>query len=142
MKTVKFFIFLFLLTSTIVAQNISFNELDLIKSKSNSEIETFIKKRKFSFITSQSHSVQWKSNSGDIIQFNGKGVLVFMTYNKNIYATITGDLKKSSYKYTGKSKMNGIDVVSYSKGKATVFLTSVKNPENGRQAYSLTFYQS
>lgn len=131
---------LFLFTNVISAQNVSFNELDLIKSKSKPQIEAFLKKKNYSESNSQPKSSQWKSKDGnELIQFNGKGVLVILTYNQSLYKKMTVDLKKSKYKYLGKTLKNNIPVESYEKGKETIFLTSMKNPENSKQVYSITF---
>ena len=122
------------------AQSLTFNSLDLIKSKSKIEIETFLKKNNFSFSSDQPKSVQWKSKDNNIlIQFNGKGVLVFLTYDIQSYKKMILDLKKSKYKYFGKTRKNNADVESYLKGKETIFLTTMKNLENNKQIYSITF---
>ena len=127
-------------TNFITAQNIGFHDLDLIKSKSKYEIETLLKKNSYSFSANQPKSVQWKSkDDNNLIQFNGKGVLVFLTYNYQSYKRMILELKKTKYKYSGKTQKNGAKVESYEKGKETIFLTSMKNPQNGRQIYSITF---
>lgn len=56
---------------------ITFKNLDVIKSKTEIEIKEFLKKNNYSLLETQ-FANQWKSKSSDdIIQFNGKGVLFF-----------------------------------------------------------------
>ena len=56
---------------------ITFKNLDVIKSKTEIEIKEFLKKKYYSLLETQ-FANQWKSKSSDdIIQFNGKGVLFF-----------------------------------------------------------------
>ncbi|RVT74457.1 hypothetical protein EOD40_13175 [Flavobacterium sufflavum] len=117
---------------------ILFKDLDLIKSKSKNDTEEFLKKNNYSLLETQ-FANQWKSKStDDIIQFNDK-VLVFLTYNLETYNKLITDLKKSTYKNSGKTMKNGLEVESYTRNKETIFLSTMVNPENGKKVYSLTF---
>ena len=118
---------------------IIFKDLDLIKSKPEIDIEEFLKKNNYSLLETQ-FANQWKSDlSDDIIQFNGKGVFVFLTYNLKTYNKLVDELKKSTYKDSGKTIKNGLEVQSYTRDKETIFLSTMNNPENGKKVYSLTF---
>lgn len=118
---------------------ITFKDLDLIKSKPEIEIEEFLKKNNYSLLETQ-FTNQWKSESSDdIIQFNGKGVFVFLTYNLKTYNKLVAELKKSTYVNSGKTIKNGLEVESYTREKETIFLSTMDNPENGKKVYSLTF---
>lgn len=120
-------------------KEVTFKDLDLIKSKPENEIEEFLKKKNYSLLETQ-FANQWKSElSDDIIQFNGKGVFVFLTYNIETYNKLVTDLKKSTYKNSGKTMKNGLEVESYTRDKETIFLSTMDNPENGKKIYSLTF---
>lgn len=131
------FVFLALLT---YGQKITFNELDLIKSKSKLEVENKLKSKNFHFLNDQVSSTQWVSkNSSDIIQFNGKGVLVYLTRNYQLYKIFITDLKKSKYKYSGKSTKNNTNIESYIKGKETIFLSTMDDSASGKKVYSITF---
>lgn len=119
---------------------IKFKDLDLLKSKSKSVIEEFLKKSNYNFISNQPKSIQWESESHeDIIQFNGNGVLVFLTYNHQTFDKLLIDLKKSTYKYFGKNMKNSLEGETYIKDKETIFLTIMINPENEKKVYTLTF---
>lgn len=118
---------------------ITFMDLDLIKSKTKIEIQEFLKKNNFSLLETK-FANQWKSESSDdIIQFNGKGVFVFLTYNLETYDKLVAELKKSTYANSGKTIKNGLEVESYTRNNETIFLSSMNNPENGKKLYSLTF---
>lgn len=118
---------------------ITFEDLDLIKSKSEIEIEEFLKKNNYSLLETQFEN-QWKSESSDdIIQFNGKGVFIFLTYNLKTYEKLVAELKKSTYENSGKTIKNGLEVESFTREKETIFLSAIDNPEKGRKIYSLTF---
>ena len=119
---------------------ITFNDLNLIKSKPKTEIEKYLQKNDFAFFNNQPKSDQWKSNENEeIVQFNGEGVLVFMTYNLETYNKLVNDLKKSTYKYSGKNMKNNLEVESYINDKETIFLSTMNDPNNGRKIFSLTF---
>lgn len=119
---------------------ITFKDLDLIKSKSEIEIQEFLKKNDYSLLETQ-FANQWKSQiSDDIIQFSvSKGVLVFLTYNIETYNKLVNDLKKTNYENSGKTMKNGLEVESYTRNKETIFLSTMDDPENGKKVYSLTF---
>ena len=120
-------------------KEITFKDLDLIKSKAENEMEEFLKKNNYSLLETQ-FANQWKSElTDDIIQFNGKGVFVFLTYNLETYNKLIADLKKSTYENSGKTIKNGLEVESYTRNKETIFLSTMDNPENGKKVYSLTF---
>ncbi len=118
---------------------ITFNELDLIKSNPQYEIEEFLEKK--NYISLESSFVnQWKSKSDDdIIQFNDKGVLVFLTYNVETYNKLVVELNESTYENKGRTIKNEIEVESYTKEDENIFLSSIKDPKNGKIAYSITF---
>lgn len=138
MKNILSLAVMLLLSNIGISQ--TFNDLDAIKSKNKSQIEQLLKKHNYTFLSNQTSSYQWQSkDKNEIIQFNGKGVLVILTYNQSLYKKMIVDLKKSKYKYSGKSIKNNTPVESYLKGKETIFLTSMKNPENTKQVYSITF---
>lgn len=119
--------------------NITFKELSLVKSKPDNEIEKFLKKNNYISLQTQ-FTNQWKSEStNDIIQFNDKA-MVFLTYNLETYNKLVNELKKSTYKSTGKTIKNDIEVESFSSGdNETLFLNSMIDPSNSKMAYSLTF---
>lgn len=122
------------------ATEIVFKDLDLIKSKQQNEIEEYLKKSNYIFLSNQSKSFQWKSEfNDDIIQFNGKGVFVFLTYNLNTYNKLLTDLKKSTYQYSGKTIKNNLEVESYTKNKETIFLSTMNDAEKGKKVYTFTF---
>jgi hypothetical protein len=132
-------IILFLFTSIISAQSISFDELVSFKTKSISSTEQVLKKKKYSYYTTQNKGVQWKANDGSgIIGFNGKGVVLFMSYNVNLYKKIVNQMKSQSYKLESKLNNGKIQGDTYIKGKNTVYLNTVSNPDNGKQMYSIT----
>lgn len=118
---------------------ITFKDLDSIKSKNNNEIEEFLNNNNYRLLNTQ-FTNQWGSESNEnIIQFNSKGVFVFLTYNFQTYNKIVTDLKKSTYKYSGKSIKNNLEIESYTKNKETILLSNLINPENSKKVYSLTF---
>ena len=122
-----------------IKAEITFNELDLTKSKLQYEIEEFLEKKNYILLES-SFANQWKSKStDDIIQFNDKGVLVFLTDNIGKYNKLVDQLKKSTYEYTGKTMKNDLEVDSYTKGDEILFLSSTYDPETQKTFYSLTF---
>ncbi len=130
-------------TNVSLAQELTFKEIDNLNLNSKSQIETFLKKRNYLYVSTESHSIQWKSKqSGDLIQFNSEGVLLFSTYTKQVYLKMIYDLKNSSYEYSRKSKIDGIDAQIYSNSKSKIFLTSIKNPISGKQSYKLTFLKN
>ena len=116
---------------------VTFNELDSINSKSIIEIKEYLKKKGFVFLTKQSDSEQWKlDNHEDIIQFNGKGTLLFMTLDKGVYSLILSDIKKSDYQFTGTSEKNGAEVDSYSKDNQTILISTIINTNTNQSAKS------
>lgn len=120
--------------------HITFKGLDSINYKPKTEIEKYLQKNGYAFLNSQPKSDQWKSDKNEeIIQFNGEGVLVFLTYSNDSYNSLLADLNKSEYKSSGTSLKNNIEVESYSKDKETIFLSSLINPEDNKKVYSLTF---
>lgn len=119
---------------------ITFKELDSIKSIPESEIMNYLLKINYVKLENEFQN-QWKSkNSDDMIQFNGKGSLMFLTYNQQKFNIITSDLNKSDYKYFGKSFENGLEVESYSKRNENIFLSLMNNLENEEKIYSLIFF--
>lgn len=119
---------------------ITFQDLDSVKSKEKIKIEEYLRKCDYTLLNEQSNSSQWTSKSKqEVVQFNGKGVFVFITYNLKAYNKLLNDLKKSKYEYTGKSMKNGSEVETYSKNKETIFLNRMVNPGDRKTIYSLTF---
>ncbi len=116
---------------------VTFKELDSVNSKSIIEIKEYLKKKGFVFLTKQSDSEQWKlDNHEDIIQFNGKGTLLFMTLDKGVYSLILSDIKKSDYQFTGTSEKNGEEVDSYSKDNQTILISTIINTNTNQSAKS------
>ena len=116
---------------------VTFKELDSVNSKSIIEIKEYLKKKGFVFLTKQSDSEQWKlDNQEDIIQFNGKGTLLFMTLDKGVYSLILSDIKKSDYQFTGTSEKNGEEVDSYSKDNQTILISTIINTNTNQSAKS------
>ncbi|WP_129582985.1 hypothetical protein [Flavobacterium cyanobacteriorum] len=141
-------VFLLLITTIILCacksdvniNSITFKELDSINSEPKEHIIKFLENSDYVLLNNQPTSEQWKSNNGkEIIQFNGEGVLVFLTYNENIYTSLIEDLKKSKYISTGTSVNNGIEVESYSKNHETIFISSSINTDKENKIYSITF---
>src|SRR5690606_16534635 len=96
--------------------------------------------RDFEFLNSQATSDQWKSQTeNDIIQFNGKGVLVFLTQTKTKYDALVAELINKKYKSLGIDIKGEMEVETYSKDNKTVFLTSLPNPKNNQKIFSTTF---
>ena len=122
-----------------VSKPITFVGLDSINGKSKDEIENYLKSRNFKFLNSQKASDQWQSKSDEeIIQFNGNGVLVFLTYEKSKYDSMVAELINDKYKSIGIDIKNGMEVETYTKENKMTFLSSIDNPENNRKTYSLT----
>lgn len=118
---------------------IKFKDLDVIKSKPEIEMVEFLKRNNYSLLETE-YNNQWKSKtSEDIIQFNGNGVFVFFTYNIKTYNKLVFDLDKSPYKNLGKTIKKGLEVEMYVKDNETIFLSTIKHPQNGKQVYSITF---
>lgn len=130
---------LFLFTSIVSAQNVTFDELISFKTKSITSTEQVLKKKKYSYYTNQNKGVQWKANDGSgIIGFNGKGVVLFMSYDNNQYKRIVNQMKAQSYKFNAKLNNSKMQGDAYVKGKNTVYLNSLTNPDNGKPLYSIT----
>lgn len=139
MKKINTLIILLLFTSVISAQSISFDELVSFKTKSINSTEQVLKKKKYSYFTTQNKGVQWKANDGSgIIGFNGKGVVLFMSYDNNQYKKIVNQMKAQGYKFNAKPNNSKMQGDAYSKGKNTVYLNSLTNPDNGKPLYSIT----
>lgn len=125
-------------TTNNVKDEITFKELYSIKTEPDNEIEKTLKKHNYNALETK-YANQWKSEStNDIIQLNDK-VIVFLTYNLETYNKLVNDLKKSSFRSTGKTIKNGIKVDSYVKENETIFLSNMNDPSNNKTAYSLTF---
>ena len=143
MKLTKLFFTIILFTNFAFGQDLQFKDLDNLNPNSKVQIETFIKTKGFAYTTTESHSKQWKSKkSGDILQFNGEGVLLYSTYNKQSYSNIVSDLKKSSYSFLGNKVIDNVSAEIYSFGKSKVVLSTVKNPTNNKPYYQITFLKS
>lgn len=118
---------------------IKFKDLNFIKSKSQREIEKYLIKCNYNLLANQ-FSNQWKSKENqDIVQFNDKGVLVFLTYNHQTFEKLKIDMEKSTYKYFGKKMKTNLEVETYIKNKETIFISTIINPEDGKKVNSLTF---
>ncbi|WP_188049350.1 hypothetical protein [Flavobacterium sp. GP15] len=149
----KKFLFLVIITLTIISckennrsnlitnsNKINFKDLDSIKQKQKNEIELYLKKCNYEFLSDQSAGFQWKSkHSEDVIQFSGKGVFVVATYNLKTFKDYVKDLKISDYQYLGKNLKNNVEMETYTKNKETIYLVTSINPDNGKKIYSLTF---
>lgn len=122
---------------------VSLKELDSIVSKTNIEIKNYLTNKEFALQNNQINSEQWKyKNNEDIVQFNGKGILLFMTSNKKSYDTLVVQLKDSNYKYSGKTEKNGIEVDSYTKDNQTIFLSTILHSEKNINVYSITLIKT
>jgi hypothetical protein len=109
------------------------------KTKPTNLTEQILKKKGYTYYTTQNKGIQWKANDGSgLIGANGKGVVLFMTYNLNLFNKITAEMKKLNYKYDGKSTKKNLTGDSYSKGINTVYISKVTNQENGKQIYAIT----
>lgn len=138
MKTI-IVIFVTLLSSIVYSQNVSFNELVSFKTKTINQTEQILKKKGYSYYTTQNNGIQWKANDGSgMIGFNGKGVVLFMTYNLKLYNKIKNEMKILKYNHDAKSTNKDPAVESYSKNKNTIYLSTVKNTENNKLLYSIT----
>lgn len=143
MKLNKLFLTIILFTNFAFGQDLKFKDLDNLNPNSKTQIETFIKTKGYVYTTTESHSKQWKSKtSGNVLQFNGEGVLLYSTYNKQTYSNIVSDLKKSSYKFLGNKVIDNVSAEIYSVAKSKVVLSTVKNPINGKSYYQITFLKS
>ncbi len=130
---------LLLTLSISFAQEVTFNELVSFKKYPIKSTEQILKKKKYSYYTTQNKGIQWKANDGSgIIGFNGKGVVLFMSYNNTLYKKIVNQMKAQSYKFNAALKNGKLEGDAYLKGKNTVYLSSLINPINGRQMYSIT----
>ncbi|MHB1106370.1 MAG: hypothetical protein ACYCZ2_08400 [Lutibacter sp.] len=131
--------FLVLFTTIVFAQNLTLKELVSFKTKSISSTQLILKAKNYSFFTTTNGGTQWKANDGSgIVGSNGKGVVLFITYKSSVQKSIINEIKKSSYKYLGKSTKNNLNVDSYMKGDNTIFLSEIINPEDGRLLLSIT----
>lgn len=132
-------VILLLTLSMSFAQEISFSELVSLKTKPISLTEQLLKTKKYSYYNTQNKGIQWKANDGSgIIGFNGKGVVLFMSYNNNLYKKIVNQMKALSYKHDAILNKDKAKGDAYIKGKNTVYLNTVSNPDNGKPIYSIT----
>ncbi|WP_445453151.1 hypothetical protein [Flavobacterium sp. 25HG05S-40] len=132
-------ILLLLMLSMSYSQEVTFIELVSFKTIPVKSTEQILKKKKYSYYTTQNKGVQWKANDGSgIIGFNGKGVVLFMSYNVTLYKKIVNQMKAQSYKLDSKLNNGKLQGDAYIKGKNTVYLNTVSNPDNGKPMYSIT----
>lgn len=130
---------LLLNTTIIFAQNITLKELVSFKTKSISSTQLILKAKNYSYHTSINGGTQWKANDGSsIIGSNGKGVVLLMTSNIQLHKSIINEMKKSSFKYTGKTTKNNLAVDSYTRGNDTIMISEIKDPAGGKTFYSIT----
>lgn len=130
---------LILFTTIVFTQNISLNELIAFKKKNVKDTQLVLKGKDYSYFKTINGGYQWKANDGStIIGFNGKGFVLFLTDKRSLQKNIIIEIKKSSFKYMGKSFKNNLDVDSYMKGDCTIFMSEIKNPSNGKMLYSIT----
>ncbi|MDP3314390.1 hypothetical protein [Lutibacter sp.] len=130
---------LILFTTIVFTQNITLNELISFKTKSIKDTQLILKGKDYSYFKTINGGAQWKANDGSgIIGFNGKGLVLFMTFKSSLQKNIINEIKKSSYKYMGKSTKNNLQVDSYMKGDSTIFISEIINPSNGKILYSMT----
>tara|TARA_R110001583_G_scaffold125021_6_gene276494 strand:- start:2470 stop:2892 length:423 start_codon:yes stop_codon:yes gene_type:complete len=136
----KLIIMLLLLSTTIAfTQNITLKELITFKSKSVNDTQLILKAKNYSFLTTKNGGTQWKADDGSgMIGSNGKGVVLFMTDKSSLQKNIINEIKKSSFKYMGKSTKNNLEVDSYMKGDCTIFISEMINPSNEKMLYSIT----
>jgi hypothetical protein len=132
--------YLLILFSTLAfSQSITFKDLEMIKFKKKEAIENFLRTKNYSFSTTINGNVQWKSNSNsDIISFNGKGVVAYITISESRYKTIVNEIVKLNYKSSGTTIKNGLEVESFTNGKNTIFKYYTRNPENNKMIYSIS----
>ena len=125
-----------------IAQNkieLKLKELDSIKSAPKTEIVEFLKKNNYTLLNNE-YENQWVSEDNEnLIQFDSKKTFVFFTYNVETYNKLLFDLQKSIYKSTGKSDKNGVEVESYIKESETILASTMSQPNNGKQVYTLSF---
>jgi hypothetical protein len=118
---------------------IKFKELDSIKSASKTEIVEFLKKNNYTLLSNE-YENQWVSEDNEnLIQFDSKKTFVFFTYNVETYNKLLFDLQRSVYKGTGKSDKNGVEVESYIMESETILASTMKQPNDGKQVYTLSF---
>jgi hypothetical protein len=138
-KNIIMLIVLFLFTNLLIAQNITFQQLESFKKLSISKIQLSLKKNNYEYYTTINGGTQWKSKDGSgIVGANGKGLVLFMTYNYSLQKKIIDEMKKASYKNTGTTIENNQKVVSYEKERTTVLLSTTTNPDKGKLLYSTT----
>lgn len=119
---------------------ITFTELDSVSSMQMIAIKNFLKEKGFKFSKNQTDSEQWKlGNTQDLIQFNGKGVVLYMTVDDKKSNSILEELKNSNYQYTGLSENSGTEVHSYSKENKTILQSKITNTNTNEVAISFTF---
>jgi hypothetical protein len=132
-------IILLMTLSIAYAQEVTFNELVSLKYKPIDLTEQVLKKKNYSYYTTQNKGVQWKANDGSgIIGFNGKGVVLFMSYNNILYKRIVNQMVAQSYKFNANLKRGQLQGKAYIKGKNTVFINTGTNPDNGKPLYYIT----
>jgi hypothetical protein len=118
---------------------IKFNELDSIKSASKIDIVEFLKKNEYTLLNNE-YKNQWASeNNENLIQFDGKKTFLFFTYNFETYNKLLIDLQRSEYKSISKDDKNGVQVESYIKESETILASTMKQPNDGKQVYTLSF---
>lgn len=105
MRRILFFIlcvsFLTSCTETSIRKEITFAELDSIKSLPVSDLESALKTWKYRPVKGDFKN-QWQSGlTESLIQFDSKGVMVFITTEWKIFKSIKEDLDDSDYRYLG-----------------------------------------
>lgn len=131
---------LILFTTIVFAQNITLNELISFKTKPVRDTQLILVGKGYSYLKTINGGTQWKANDeSGIIGSNGKGLVLFMTFNSSLQKNLLNEIKKSSYKFTGKSTKNNLEADSYTKGDSTILISEMINPSNGKILYSMTF---
>lgn len=139
MKNILMLTVLFLFTNLLRAQNITFKQIESFKKLSISAIQLSLKKNNYEYHTTINGGTQWNAKDGSgKIGANGKGLVLFMTYNYSLQKKIIDEIKKALYKNTGTTIENNLRVVSYEKERTIVLLSTKTNPDNGKLLYSTT----
>lgn len=132
-------ILLFLFANLLNAQNITFKELESFKSTSISSMQNRLKGNNYEYLKTTDRGTIWRAKDGSgQIGSNGKGVILFMTYNYTLSKKIVEDMKKASYKNTGTTTRDNKMVVSYEKEKTIILFSKITNPVDGKIVYSIT----
>lgn len=129
-----YIITLIFISSLSYSQSITFKELITFKNKPTNIIGQTLRRNGYTYYTTKNKGVQWKANDGSgIIGANGDGLVLFMTYNLELYKKILAEIKTLNYVYDDTFQNE-----SYSNGSNTIYISKVTNSENGKLLYSIT----